>query len=159
MAELKLTALQQRFFLAVLEGNEPAQALIVARTPRGQQPPKIKRSTAMSQGSRMMRNPAIKAALARARANVVARVELRVEDLVEQLMETRRVAFACEPPQLSAAVAATMGAGKLLGLVIDRSQIEHLRNKPSPVPTKALELDETEWRRLFDPKHNNRNDR
>jgi hypothetical protein len=99
----------------------------------------------------LLRKPAIAGALARARAAIQARVELRVEDFVEQLMETRDLAFKCDPPQLSAAVAATMGAAKLLGLAIDRSEVNIIHNKPSLLPTTQLELSVEEWRRQFDP--------
>jgi hypothetical protein len=156
MAELKLTALQQRFFLAILEGKTPVDAIRAARPPSAY---KIADRTAQQQAQKMLKDSAITDALARARARIAERVELTVGDLVGQLMEARQIALAIDPPQVSAAVAATMGAGKLLGLVIDRSQVEHLRNKPSPVPTKQLELDETQWRRLFDPSFGTRNDR
>jgi hypothetical protein len=153
MAELKLTALQQRFFLAVVEGKPPAEAFKAARLPgfdktRHQQ---ITELVAKRRGNELMKHPALQHALARARATMVERIQLRVEDLVEQLMETRQVAFACDPPQLSAAVAATMGAAKLLGLAIDRSEINVIHNKPSLLPTTQLELSVEEWRRQFDP--------
>jgi hypothetical protein len=148
MAELKLTALQDRFFLAVLQGASPEQAIRAARGPHGRP---LAGKTAKTLGNAMMKVPAVQAALASARARLAERAELTVLDLVDQLMETRALAHSIDPPQLSAAVAASMGAAKLLGLVIDRSQVEHLRSKPALVPTKELELSEDEWRRQFSP--------
>jgi hypothetical protein len=148
MTELKLTALQNRFLLAIVEGKPPAVAMKEARGPRGNP---IKDETAKDYGNKMLKDPGIVAALARARDIAIQKAGLRVEDLVQQLMETRQVAFACDPPQLSAAVAATMGAAKLLGLAIDRSEVNVIHNKPSLLPTTQLELSVEEWRRQFDP--------
>lgn len=153
MAEVKLTALQQRFFLAMLEGKEPADAFKAAKAPVAapNELAEMTRHQAVKRASELMRNPRVRDALARARAALQAKVELRVEDLVEQLMETRQIALTFDPPQASAAVAATMGIAKLLGLVVDRSQLDVMHHKPSPVPTKQLELSEDEWRKTFHP--------
>ena len=158
MAELKLTALQQRFLLAIIEGKPPAEAFKAARAPvaAAKNLPDIKHSTATGEGNKLLKHPALAAALARARATLQERTLLRVEDFVEQLMEAREVALACEPPQASAAVAASMGAAKLLGLVVDRSQVDVVHHKPSLLPTKQLELSEDEWKRQFVTGHNDR---
>lgn len=146
MAELKLTALQQRFLVAIIEGATPMQAIKAARGPRGY---KASEKTLRNEASRMMGNTALRDALARAHDELQAKAELTVLNLVDQLMETRQIAQRIDPPQLSAAVAATMGAAKLLGLVIDRSEVLHAKAKPALLPTKELELSEDEWRRQF----------
>jgi hypothetical protein len=147
MTELKLSALQRRFLFAIIEGRTPVQAIKEARGPNTA----VSLSRLKFQANEMTKHPAVVAGLARARDQLVERAVLRVEDLVQQLMETRQVAFACDPPQLSAAVAATMGAAKLLGLAIDRSEVNVIHNKPSLLPTTQLELSVEEWRRQFDP--------
>lgn len=50
------------------------------------------------------------------------RHELTVNDLVKELEEARKAALGAENPQSSAAVAATMGKAKLLGLVVDKNE-------------------------------------
>ncbi len=50
------------------------------------------------------------------------RHELTIDDLVKQLEEARQVALALENPQCSAAISATMGTAKLLGLVVDKNE-------------------------------------
>ena len=50
------------------------------------------------------------------------RHELTVDDLVKQLDEARKVALALENPQCSAAISATMGTAKLLGLIVDKNE-------------------------------------
>jgi len=52
------------------------------------------------------------------------RHELTIDDLVKQLEEARKVALALENPQCSAAISATMGTAKLLGLVVDKTDIK-----------------------------------
>lgn len=54
----------------------------------------------------------------------VKRHELTVNDLVSELEEARKAALGAENPQSSAAVAATMGKAKLLGLVVDKTDIK-----------------------------------
>jgi len=94
--------------------------------------------------------PAVANALARAQAVAIQKAVVTVESLVEDLREARMIALGADPPQTSGAVAATMGMAKLLGLVVDRAQLE-VMHKPSPVNTKALELTEDEWKQTFDP--------
>ncbi len=52
----------------------------------------------------------------------VKRHELTIDDLVKQLEETRQVALTLENPQCSAAISATMGTAKLLGLIVDKNE-------------------------------------
>lgn len=144
-----LSPQQHRFLLAVIEGKTYAEAFKAARFPAG-----CSDRAAQLGANRMIKDSALREALARAQAQAVEAAGLTVEKLVAQLMEARAIAFACDPPQVSAAVAATMGAGKLLGLVVDRSEVLLRRAKPSPVPVAQVELSESEWRRLFSPQAN-----
>lgn len=50
------------------------------------------------------------------------RHELTIDDLVKQLEEARQVALSLENPQCGAAISATMGTAKLLGLVVDKNE-------------------------------------
>jgi hypothetical protein len=141
-----LNPVQQRFVSAVLQGKSQAEAYKAAGYPGAD---KLPAKTAQKKGNSIANGQRVREALARARENVQARVELTTADLVEQLMEARDLAFKCDPPQVSAAVAATLGIGKLLGLAIDRSEVNVIMNKPSLLPTHNLELSVDEWRRQF----------
>ena len=139
-----LTPQQQRFFFAIVEGKSQVEAYKAAGFRGG------KSADALSRNANMIaKSPAIVSALARARAELAAKAELTVTDLVEQLLQTREIALSIDPPQANAAVSATMGIGKLLGLVLDRSELTVIRDKPSPIPVKALELSEEDWKRTF----------
>jgi hypothetical protein len=110
-------------------------------------------------GSELVRKPAVADALAHARAETAKALDITADDIVRKLERAYDVALGVDPPQTGGAVAAAMGIAKLLGLVVDRSEVNITRNKPAPVPTKVLELDEASWRRMFDPSFDKRNDR
>lgn len=50
------------------------------------------------------------------------RAEITVADIIRELEEARTAALAAETPQSSAAVTASMGKAKLLGLVVDKTE-------------------------------------
>ena len=58
------------------------------------------------------------------------RHELTIDDLVAELEEARTAALGAENPQSSAAVSATMGKAKLLGLVVDKQEHTGADGKP-----------------------------
>ena len=60
----------------------------------------------------------------------VKRHELTIDDLVKQLEEARQVALTLENPQCSAAISATMGTAKLLGLIVDKNEHTGADGKP-----------------------------
>ena len=143
---LKLSRPQQRFVDAVLAGKSQVEAYKAAGYKGG-----IKDPHALSKAaSEIARAPSVADALARARTVAADRAQLTVEDLVGMLLHSREVAFACDPPQVAASVAAAMGIAKLLGLVIDRSKVEMTLHKPA-FSSAVLELSEAEWKAQFDP--------
>lgn len=74
------------------------------------------------------------------------RHDLTVDDLLAELEEARIAALTCETPQTSAAVSATMGKAKLLGL--DKQVIDHQSSDGSMTPTKIERI-------IIDPAQNN----
>lgn len=67
------------------------------------------------------------------------RHDLTVDDLLAELEEARIAALTCETPQTSAAVSATMGKAKLLGL--DRQVVDHTSSDGSmTVKPMVIEL-------------------
>jgi hypothetical protein len=85
-------------------------------------------STVNENASRLHSNPKVIARIDALRAPVIAKVlakyEFTLDGLLVALSETRGVALGAETPQSSAAVAATMGMAKLLGLVSDRVAVD-----------------------------------
>ena len=81
-------------------------------------------------------------------AKAAQKVEKTVGDVIADLDRLRDQAFATG--QLSAGVQAVMGAAKILGLVVDRSEAI-IQHKPA-LFSKALELSIEEWEEQFSPK-------
>ena len=145
-ADRLLTPQQTRFVFAILQGKTQVEAYKAAGYKGGAQ---ADEAILRSQASKTAKRTQVANALALARKRELARLDLTVEDIVGQLVEARGVALSCEPPQANAAVSASMGIAKLLGLVVDRSELTVIRDKPSPVPSKVLELSEDDWKKTF----------
>jgi phage terminase small subunit len=72
--------------------------------------------------SRLKGNEKIKARVAELQARGAKRAEITIASLVEELEEARQAALMADTPQSSAAVTASMGKAKLLGLVVDKTE-------------------------------------
>ena len=112
----KLTPKQQRFVSEYLIDSNATQAAIRAG---------YSEKTAQQTGSRLLLNVVIQAAIKAGQKNIAKRNDLTVDDLVRELEEARIAALTAESPQSSAAVAATMGKAKMLGLIIDKTENKH----------------------------------
>ena len=71
-----------------------------------------------------MKKPEIVDAIAKGRAEIAKRNELTIDDIIRELEEARTAALTAESPQSSAAVAATMGKAKVLGMLVDKSEVK-----------------------------------
>lgn len=79
---------------------------------------------------RLKKNPKIKSKLDELRQNAMQQAQLSLDKLIEELEEARQVAL--DKEMASAAVSASMGKAKLLGL--DKPQKEHEDEKETDVP-------------------------
>ncbi|NIJ89437.1 hypothetical protein FHR49_002238 [Xanthomonas campestris] len=104
-----LTPKQQRFVAEYLKDQNAAQAAV--RTGYSEK-------TAKQAGSRLLNIPAIAAAVRAGQKRVAAKAEITVESLMAELEQARRMALKEKQP--SAAVTATMGKGKLAGLLVEK---------------------------------------
>lgn len=80
--------------------------------------------------ARLKKNPKIKLKLDSLRQTAMQRAQLSLEKLLEELEEARQVAI--DKEMAAAAVSASMGKAKLLGL--DKPQKEHEEEKESDIP-------------------------
>ena len=115
----KLTAKQARFKDEYLIDNNATQAAIRAG---------YSKKTAKSQGQRLLTNVDIKAAIKAGQKDIAKRNGLTIDDIIRELEEARTAALTAESPQSSAAVAATMGKAKVLGMLIDKSEVKNEGN-------------------------------
>ncbi|MGO7259509.1 terminase small subunit [Rhizobium johnstonii] len=102
--------------------------------------------TAEVNGSKLLRNAVVSKRITELQGTAAQRTTKTVESLVNDLDET--IAFARECRNPAAMVAAINAQARLLGLMVERSEVMVL-SKPAPLPTKVLELSEAEWTAQF----------
>ncbi|TGR55694.1 terminase small subunit [Mesorhizobium sp. M00.F.Ca.ET.151.01.1.1] len=104
-----LTPKQQRFVQEYLQDHNGTQAAI--RTG-------YSAKTAKQQGSRLLAEPRIQAAVKAGQQKVAKKAEVTVDSLMAELEQARKLAL--KEKLASAAVTATMGKGKLAGLLVEK---------------------------------------
>jgi phage terminase small subunit len=107
-------------------------------------------NAAEASASQLLRNPKVAARLTSLQAKAAIRSEITVDSLVAELDDLLRLAIECENP--SAGVSAIMGKAKLLGLVVDKSEVGTTMRKPAREATEERQMTLEEWQRRFAPK-------
>lgn len=125
---MPLTPKQEAFALAYVETGNASEAYR-----RAYNAGKMKPETVNRTAKGLLDNRKIAARVAELQAEHVERHRLTVDDLLAELEQARQAALTAETAQSSAAVAATMGKAKLLGL--DKQVIEHSGPNGGPIPT------------------------
>lgn len=118
----KLTPKQQRYDRFVSE------MLVDGNVTRSAKAAGYSEKTAYSQGHRLLKNVEIAAAIKAGQKDIAKRNELTIDDIIKELEEARTAALTAESPQSSAAVAATMGKAKVLGMLVDKSEVKNEGN-------------------------------
>lgn len=113
---MSLTPKQEAFCLAYLETGNASEAYRRAYNAEN-----MKAATIAVKASELLANGKVAVRLAEMREATAKRNQITVDDLLRELEEARTKALNCENPQSSAAVSATLGKAKLLGL--DRPDI------------------------------------
>ncbi|MEX2693632.1 Terminase small subunit [Rhizobium mongolense] len=96
--------------------------------------------------SKLLRNTKVANRIAELKGAAAKRTVKTVESLVADLDAIIDFARKCGNP--NAMVAAVNSQARLLGLMVDRSEVT-VAHKPAPLPTKILELSEQEWTAQF----------
>lgn len=86
-------------------------------------------------------NVKIASRLAELSAKDLKRHQLTIDDLIAELEEARQAALCAETPQSSAAVGATMGKAKLLGM--DKQVVDHQSSDGTMTPKAAVTIDKS----------------
>ncbi|WP_143744535.1 terminase small subunit [Mesorhizobium prunaredense] len=145
MPNAKLNIRQERFCLGLVEGLPQSRAYIEAGyTARG--------NAAEVEASKMVRLPKVAARLSALQAEAAHRSETTVDTLVAELDEM--LLMAKEIENASAGVAAVMAKARLLGLIVDRSEVTTTVRKPMREPTDRHQMTLEEWQARFAPKAN-----
>ena len=108
---MSLTIKQAAFARAYIELGSPSEAYKAAFNASKMGAPSI-----AVEATRLLANPKVALKIAELQAEAQAAHQITVASLVAELEEARAAALGQDKPQASAAVAATMGKAKLLGL-------------------------------------------
>lgn len=98
----------------------------------------MKNETINEEASRLRNNRKISARIEEIRREHRLRHNITVDDLLDELEENRQVALTAGTPQVGAAVSATMGKAKILGL--DKQIIDHQSTDGSMKQPTRIEL-------------------
>lgn len=132
---MKLTAKQEAFCLAYLETGNASEAYRKAYNAKNMKPETVNRKA-----KELLDHGKIAARVEALQNEHRERHKITVDTLLGELEEARRAALGlANPPQTSAAVAATMGKAKLLGL--DKQIIEHSGPGGGPIPTMPTTIE------------------
>lgn len=118
---MDLTDKQEKFAQAIAKGFTQADAYREAYDCENQ-----KDETIWSNACRLMNNAKVIARVKELKERALKRYDITVDDLIAELEEAREVAKLSS--QSSAMVSATMGKGKLLGLVTDKQEVKGSMN-------------------------------
>ena len=113
----KLTQKQETFCLSFIEQGNGSEAYRKAYNAG-----RMKTETINRNAKALLDNNKIAARLAELRKPIMERHKVTVDSLLAELEQARNIALEAETPQSSAAIAATMGKAKLVGL--DKQLIE-----------------------------------
>ena len=128
MDKIKLTPKQEKFCQVYIETGNASEAYRQAYNAE-----KMRPDTVNNKAYGLMQKGYIRARLDELRAEHKKRHEITVDTLVAELEEARKLAF--ETDKAAAAVSATMGKAKLLGLVVDKQE-----TAITQAPTIVVEL-------------------
>lgn len=114
----KLTEKQEKFCQVYIETGNASEAYRKAYNAE-----KMKTETVNTKAFELLRNGKITDRVNELKERHAKRHDCTVDDLLAELEEARKIALQAETPQTSAAISATLGKAKLLGL--DKKLIEH----------------------------------
>ena len=115
MDKIKLTPKQERFCQVYIETSNASEAYRQAYNAE-----KMRPDTVNNKAYGLLQKGYIRARVDELRAEHKKRHDITVDTLVAELEEARKLAF--ETDKAAAAVSATMGKAKLLGLVIEKQE-------------------------------------
>ena len=120
----------EKFCLAYVETANAAESYRIAYKTEN-----MATATIGREGYNTLQKPQVQARLEELRKKVMERHEITVDTLLAELEEARKAALGAETPQTSAAVSATMGKAKLLGL--DKKIVELTGKNGAPIETSS----------------------
>lgn len=127
----RLTPKQEAFCQAYIETGNASEAYRTAYAADKMKPETINRNA-----KALLDNSKIATRVAELQGEIKQRHNVTVDSLIAELEEARKAALGAETPQSSAAVAATMGKAKLVGL--DKQIVDHTSSDGSMTPKPTV---------------------
>jgi len=124
---MKLTPKQEKFAQVYVQTGNASEAYRQAYDAE-----KMKPETITVAASKLLANYNVTTRVQQIREELAKASQIGLKELLQELEQARQAALGCESPQSSAAVAATMGKAKLLGL--DKVIIDHQSSDRSMSP-------------------------
>ncbi|WP_314366449.1 terminase small subunit [Neisseria cinerea] len=114
-----MTPKQEHFARLYVETGNASEAYRQAYNAENMKP-----ETVTNEAYKLLQSPDISAMVDDLKAEARQRHRVTVDDLLHELEQARAAALAAPTPQSSAAVSATMGKAKMLGLLVDKAEIK-----------------------------------
>ena len=114
-----MTPKQEQFARLYVETGNASEAYRQAYNADNRKP-----ETVTNEAYKLLQDPDISAMVDDLKAEARQRHAVTVGDLLSELEQARAAALAAPTPQSSAAVSATMGKAKMLGLLVDKAEIK-----------------------------------
>lgn len=138
---MNLTPKQEKFCLAFIETSNAAEAYR-----RAYDVSNASAGSVYVNASKLLDNDKVAIRLRELRDMHAKRHSLTVDDLIAELEEARQAALSAESPQTSAAVGATMGKAKLLGM--DKQIVDNTSSDGSMTPRVSVSIDKKTLKEL-----------
>lgn len=126
---MSLTVKQEAFCYAYIETGNATESYRQAYDAENMSAPAIG-----VEACRLLDNPNVSLKIKELKAEAAERNKITVDDLIKELQEAREAALAANNPQSAAAVAATMGKAKLLGMLTDKIDSTVTTRSLDPIP-------------------------
>ena len=123
-----MTPKQEQFARLYVETGNASEAYRQAYNTDNMKP-----ETVTNEAYKLLQTPDISAMVDDLKAEARQRHAVTVDDLLHELEQARAAALTASTPQSSAAVSATMGKAKMLGLLVDKAEIKaeaEIQEKP-----------------------------
>ncbi len=114
-----MTPKQEQFARLYVETGNASEAYRQAYNADNMKP-----ETVTNEAYKLLQDPDISAMVDDLKAEARQRHAVTVDDLLSELEQARAAALSAPTPQSSAAVSATMGKAKMLGLLVDKAEIK-----------------------------------
>jgi phage terminase small subunit len=135
----------ERFAQGLARGKTQHDAYIWAGFSPDRKPVQVR-----SEASKLSRRPEIAARVVYLQGRQAERIGVTVDALVQELDDMLKLAKRVKHP--AAGVGAILAKGKLLGLIVDRAEVEGSIRKPSRTSETPKQMTLAEWQEKFAPK-------